>query len=1054
MSVVSKKISHLTPVLVFILLSAGCHISQSAPATSANPDQVFAFQDYLNRDWQNEAVRIALSPAQAQHAQKKSTLIGPDGQPVAYQLVTPEAGQPPSIEFLANIKPLERSVYKFAPAGAASTPATDLKVEDDGDTIRLTNHLIGLALRKKLDAGQGPIASIRLNSGQWVGGSHLDPKLAPTNYTARVLQQGLVFAEVECRTEFGDGSSWTLKFRLNANEPVVEVDETMALGDKASTFSLSLDDNFNPNKLFYRSGLDFTLGTNATGDIKPGVVFTLEPWLRWYIKPEEGPIFSVYRDGGTDMLSVGAGFAGEWVDPKMPAAQRTAPAANLTQDAAGLHLDFALRNGRRRWIIAAPDKAASLRVLQEKNLRQLSLPHSYLIKHGQFPLDLVKDEVLDWKNESDVYPHLLLTKAQADKLRAAGAKAPLDERTINAIVSRPLAHWNVDDTLAAYFSTGNARVGQYLAEQVGNELQEDVDIFLLQPTTPYGAAPHHVENQNLGAAPLVVDAILDSPYVTPELRKRFLAQIAFCSYAVNRPDYWSEERDYSANPNMTTSVLGYRVALGSAIASHPKAHEWVTSALAGLKAQLEGWSDSNGGWLEAPHYAMASYDAILGSALVAHNAGLSEMIFDPKMKKVIEWFGKWSTPPDSRFGGFRHLPPVGNTCINEPCGEFGIVASIWKERDLRFAGEMQWMFHQQKSWAYPGIGGSYPAMAGYRKLIVDPSIPEKAPHWGSELFPNTGVMLRNKYPSDHETSLLLLAGSFGGWRSHWDDDSGSFTLWGKGRIIADDFGYYGLAPAVDHNLPTAPEISKSGHFDVSVFASSPDVDYVSGARGAWQRQVTFVKNDDPLAANYFVVSDTFKTAAPATWRLWFTANKITPGTPSTLVEGKEDVDTDLFFATPSTLNLKTEEKTRTAVSGVRLDGSQGATPTTQLGLIADAPTDGMMTYVLYPRLKTEKPPVFTSLADGKVVRVQSEGDTDYIFQSATPFEWHEGTISFSGKSGAVRFRGKTLMLCLGEAGRVSARGQTLSAQKAASKEFPLKDERPASKQGRKQRTTG
>jgi hypothetical protein len=435
---------------------------------------------------------------------------------------------------------------------------------------------------------------------------------------------------------------------------------------------------------------------------------------------------------------------------------------------------------------------------------------------------------------------------------------------------------------------------------------------------------------------------------------------------------------------------------------------------------------------------MVSYDAILGSVLMAHNAGLSEMVFDPKMKKVIEWFGKWSTPPDSRFGGFRHLPPVGNTYINEPTGEFGIVASIWKEKDPQFASEMQWMFHQQKSWEYPGIGGGYPTMAGYRKLMIDSTIPEKAPHWGSELFPNTGVMLRNKYPSDHETSLLLLAGSFGGWRSHWDDDSGSFTLWGKGRIIADDFGYYGLAPAVDHNLPTAPEISKSSHFDVSVFAPSPDVDYVSGARGAWQRQVTFVKNDDPLAANYFVVSDTFKTAAPATWRMWFTAARITPGTPSTLVEGRDDVDTNIFFATPSTLNLKTEEKTRTAGSGVRPDGSMGAMPTTQLGLIVDAPTDGVMTYVLYPRFKTEKPPVFTSLADGKVVRVQSNGDTDYIFQSATPFEWNEGTISFSGKSGAVRFRGKTLTLCLGEAGRIGARGQSLTAQKAAHKEFTLK----------------
>ena len=29
---------------------------------------------------------------------------------------------------------------------------------------------------------------------------------------------------------------------------------------------------------------------------------------------------------------------------------------------------------------------------------------------------------------------------------------------------------------------------------------------------------------------------------------------------------------------------------------------------------------------------------------------------------------------------------------------------------------------------------------------------------------------------------------------HYDFDSGSIIVWGKGRIVADDFGYYGRAP--------------------------------------------------------------------------------------------------------------------------------------------------------------------------------------------------------------------------------------------------------------------
>jgi hypothetical protein len=404
------------------------------------------------------------------------------------------------------------------------------------------------------------------------------------------------------------------------------------------------------------------------------------------------------------------------------------------------------------------------------------------------------------------------------------------------------------------------------------------------------------------------------------------------------------------------------------------------------------------------------------------------MVFDPRMRKVIEWFAKWSTPPDSRFGGFRHLPPVGNTYINEPTGEFGIMASIWKEKDPQFAGEMQWMFHQQRSWEQPGIGSGYPAMAGYRKLMIDPSIPEKAPSWSSELFPNTGVMLRNKYPSDRETSLLLLAGSFDGYRSHWDDDSGSVTLWGKGRIVADDFGYNGLAPSDQHNMIDSP--ATRGVMQVQAFTSTPQFDYVRGAKPGWQRQITFIKDDDPLAPNYFVVRDSLGTPSPATWRMWFTAAKVTPGATSTLIEGKDDVDTDVVFAAPSTPSLKVEDKSVTT-GGMDADAHFiGRLTITQTGLVADLKSQDVLA-VIYPRLKTQKPPVVTSLANGRAVKIEHEAGTDYVFQSDVPFTYKGDGIEFDGVSGVVKVRGGKAFVAVGEGGELTAFGQT--------KEGPIPD---------------
>lgn len=1033
----------LHPRWLVVLLALTGVFTIPAPSQAASELDVFTFHDHLNRDWKNEEVRIPASAAQIDIIAQQRALLGPDGQPAPYQVTPARNGQPPAISFEANVNAGASSSYRWSDRtnSAADAPDTDLKVQEDADTIRLTNKSIGISLRKKLGAGEAPVAKIQLQTGQWIGGSRLGPDQVTTGYSAKIVEQGPVFCEVECRMEFGPGASWVMNFHLDANEPVIEVKETMALGEKVCGWSLSLSDDFKPDQLFYRLGLpvgDKSYGANYTSEIKPGIAFVMEPWLRWWARPEQGAVFSVYRKDAPGLLSFGAGFAGVWVDPQIRPPLRTVPYANLVQDDKGLHLDFDAKNGQRNWIIGSYDKKACLNVLDDPALLySTSIPHQYLIKHGQFPLNTVKDYVLDWPNDGEHYPHLLITRDQAAKYRATHAKTPQEEAAEFQHIVTPIGMNTMHTPLSLFYATGHEPTGKLLVEQTRAMLQQAVDSLLLQPILPYGAAPHHQQSHNFGIAPLVADAILDSKEITPQQRKQMLAQIAFCSYAINRTDYWSEDRGFAANPNMTTTVLGYRVALGGSIASHPMARAWVNDALGRLKFQLDSWSDANGGWLEAPHYAMVAYDAILGAALMAHNAGINDMIYDPKMKSVISWFGKWSTPPDARFGGRRHLPPVGNSYIGEPTGEFGLLASIWKDKDPAFASQMQWMHRQQGSPIQPGIGGGYPSIAGYREILFDPTVPEKAPAWGTEFFPKTGVVFRNKFPTDRETNMLLLAGSFDGWRSHWDNDSGSFTLWGKGRIIADDFGYYGLAPIEDHSLPASPDILKTNIFDVQTFAPSEDFDYAGGARGPWQRQIAFVKNADPQAPNYFVVSDSFKTEAPATWRIWLTANKVTPGQQSTLVEGKEDVDTDIFFATSPPAELKTEEKTRTAGAGFRPDGNEGSMATTQIGLVGLAPQEGAVTYVLYPRLKTEKPATFTSFEDGKVVQVKSDAGTDYIFLSATRFTWKQGSIEFDGKCGAVRFRGKQLTLSLGEAGSIQARGQTLTATKSARKQVVL-----------------
>jgi hypothetical protein len=441
------------------------------------------------------------------------------------------------------------------------------------------------------------------------------------------------------------------------------------------------------------------------------------------------------------------------------------------------------------------------------------------------------------------------------------------------------------------------------------------------------------------------------------------------------------------------------------------------------------WSDDNGGWLEAPHYAMASFDMIFPTFIMAHNAGFSDDLYSPRARKVIEWFGKISTPPDSRINGWRHQPPIGNTYLCEPTSAFGTVAYMWRTKDPAFASHMQWLHQQNGAYPEPGIGGSSPSMLGYRSLLMDSRIPAKAPNWGSDFFPKTGAILRTGFATDRETQLHIILGEHD---KHYDLDSGSITLWGKGRILADDFGYYGRAPLHDHSRIETPAPYRL--LLPTAFRTTAAVDYVAGKAEAWTRQIVFLKDADPLGPNYYVMTDTLRDATAATWRLWCATDSVTMNPHGALVAGKEDVDLDVIFTTPAAPALSTEVLTRTSGSGLYPNLQWRAMASTQTGLIATLPQAHGFTAVLYPRLKTEKPPMVTALADGKGARIDTPAGTDYVFLSAAPFTYQAVDIAFEGTAGVIRLRaGKTPVLWLDGDGSISVGKYTLRSNAPAPK---------------------
>jgi len=959
---------------------------------------------------------------------------------VAYQLIGKGKAGDVAIAFAADVPAFGARVYRFADAPARAK--TDLKIEETATTIRLTTGRVGIAIRKTLADGAGPIEAVRLTGGKWIGGSSLTGD-RPVSYSAKLVDGGPVFAEVLCRAEFSKGRTWEMRLRLPAGEPVVLVDERFTLGN-AAAMVLSLGRNFAPSSLLYRTGKG-RVGQCRTWKIAPGErepVFVMEPWVHWWERLRQGTWFGLYNDKDADLLSVATREADVWVQPAArrsaaPKGLPTSPIRLKVQAGGGdVTMAFPLAGGRRKWMIGSHDKKAGLAVLDGKNRFRAPLPQQYQIKHGIFPLDRVKDYVYDWPGDHENYPRLFVTKKDLPKLRR---RTKINPKLLKQYAVGPLRQHTLEGPVAYALATGDSALTKLFRETGVDWMQREVNSFLKQDyIATLGFAPHH--QASILVAMNVADVVLASETLSPELRRRLLAQIAFLGYTVNREDFWSPRRGYSANPNMTTTVAAFQTIIACMVPKHPEAKAWFARGAKELKErQLDGWSDANGGWLEAPHYAMVSYDYILGCAVAARNAGLADFLFAPKMRKVIEWFAKTSTPPDSRIGGARHHPCIGNTYICEPTGEFGIVAYLWKDKDPAFSAQMQWMHTQHNSYGQPGVGGFFPTFAGFRTVLSDASLPAKAPTYKSELFPKTSVALRNAYPSDRETMLLMIAGRH---HAHYDRDSGSITLWGKGRICADDFGYYGNVPGEDHNMLMSPAAPDRAIMHIREFAPSDRFDYVRGRKRAWTRQIAFVKDADPLGPNYFVLCDSLTPAADATWRLWMTAKKVTTGPNTAAMIGKEDVDMDIFFAAPQKLPQKlpltTKTISRRSGSGMRPNWGWGPMTTTQTGVIATLAGSDAITAVLYPRLKTEKPAVFTALAGGKGVKVETAAGTDYVFLHPKRFRFRDGGITFEGTAGMVQKRGGRVVLALGAAGRIAAEGRELRSDKPASKAWPAK----------------
>ena len=985
-----------------------------ASAVVASAD-TYAMVEPLGHAWRGERVSFALVDPAAQPGPVR--VVDDRGRSLPAEVVADGARR--RLEVLAGLQPFETRRLRVVPGAGDANPFRF--VERDG-LLEIVGPKSGIAVHGTVGAS-GPVAELRAPDGRWVPARWTFGGQTAVASTLTVERRGPVAAVVRSEMRFEDGTVWSVRMTVQAGDAAILFEERWS-APKHAAVAMTLAAPL--NRLTWRIGSGPKLGTVATQERPADGEATVDivPWLHWWISEKRAVYGVASSDRNGEAITVAALHPETWVAPN-PQKPPTPPAPVVAALAAdGFALRFPAEGAARDWLIALTPASEALDPALV-GLKKALPAQAFVTRHGDFPLARVLDATAAWPSRNAAArPRLILT---ADDIRDLHAPDTVDPVRRERLLRAPLTEYSLPDHVDLLMRGRDPAIRARLTAAAPIAMQASVDRFLAgdDPGT-LASTPH--QRRDIFYAIHLADFALADPALDPKSAARLRTQAAFLADTVARPDFISAERGFVANPNIISAIAAMQGLAACLVSDHPKAAALLDRSLKELRdEELLTWSDKDGGWLEAPHYATLSTDFLLAVFLCARNAGRPEALADPRLRQVFRWFAQITTPPDGRLGGARHLPPLGNTYALEPTGLFGLAAFVWRRTDPVFAAEMQALHRASGAPAMNGVGGWWPATGPYQVAFKSAVLPARMPAYGSALFARTGAMLR-AHMGPRETQLYLIAGEN---HAHYDNDSGSLTLWAKGRLLSDAFGYNGHAPAADHSM--IENKAMSGLMRVRDYSAQETMDYVRASNGPWTRQILFVKDKDPLGPNYFLLRDALvgapvskaKDDPGSVWRLWLNAERVDFAGDRATVVGKEDVDMDIFFLTGLPAGATLEQATRSSAAS----GLNRPYATTQSAIrIPLAPT-ATLPVLLYPRLKTQPSPRVIPLADGRGARIEAAGRVDMVYLGDQDFA--DGA-RFRGTAGLSVERGDDVILALGAAGRIATRGRSLEAGKASS----------------------
>jgi len=998
----------------------------------------FQINEPLSRDWSPEWVTFRADLKSGAAAPGDLWVTTPDASPVEHAIRVESTHPDGSAESViasvfTGLGADETKTFLLvrAPALAAERPAP-VSIKDDGQdhAILVSDRLEVMVpaanvLFEEPAAPEDvppPILGIRRPGGSWVAPSRITGTAPVRSVRTEVLPRPAHIAACRVVYDLAGGGTYEVVLELPSHDPVLLVEEDF-MDCATGALVLDLRTGHEPTTGHWRLHRPSPKKRNPRGrehhyplDFSEPSTLTLQPFFSWY--EDQAVWWGSYSKWGPGYLCLFATQPTKWINPLVNLPRI------VTEPGPVLEARLPLRAGKRRWgIIFCAKEESSV-----ENPDADPVVYGIMIRHGENPLDKVKDMVFDWPGcEKTKYPRLLCSRDDVPAIREKARSHPLFNRILEQHPDDPR------DPAGLYLATGSEAAASEALEELLSFLRMKIDdLFSNGYTSGSNVCIGH--SRPVRDHAFVYDLIADSPVMTEEDRRYCRHALTFLASVMTDQDYWptKEQGIPRGNINFHSDWYTCVVVAAGLLPGHPDYDRWLRWGESEMDLEFDRNVFPGGAWMEAPNYHMFTMHYLLLAAVVLQRAGFKDFSKDPRVRATMHYAMETQTPVDPR-AHHAMLPTMGDTTSwyhsQSLQVNFAWMASLAKD-DPRFAGNMMYAWERAGRMIVgvhnlgPGSGWTYPL------CLIDPTIPPVPPEppLRSRAFPGFGAVLRNNAGTKRESMFLFKMGKAA---HHYDNDEGTFHWYARGIPLCLDFGNM-YSPSVDqpwlHNTLAFNERKVWSTGNITKMNSLGGLDYTVGQITVqhvqatsrlpdepgpgepilyghewvlWRRQVLFVKGPD-----YIVLRDDLEDAkgrVPTEWSLQVLADEAKVGPGRATFTGQLGMDLDVVFAEPAAAMLDTDEWSHPGKEQPDwfTDFPLSAMGERQISLHARAQSGGDYLAALYPYRHEEEPPRMEPVSKG-LLRIGYPGAEDLVFFSNGWEAVESDGARFSGRVGIVR----------------------------------------------------